>query len=203
LNNKVSQDFVVIQTLRLELRDFQEADWTEVHEYGSDTQVAHFMNWGPNTEEETHRFIEKSVGYQKEKPRINYSLAIVVRDLNRLIGGCGLYISNIESREGWIGYCLNRQFWGQGYATETARALVEFGFNTLNLHRIFATCEPANTSSLHVLEKIGMKYEGHFRENVYCKGAWHDELLYAILVKEWKPQPKLEQIKSEQLRWMI
>jgi ribosomal-protein-alanine N-acetyltransferase len=184
LNND-SQN-ILVQTSRLMLRDFQEADWVEVHEYGSDPQVARFMNWGPNTEEETHRFIQKSIGYQKEKPRIHCSLAVVVQDPNRLIGGCGVYVSNIESREGLIGYCLNRHFWGQGYATETARVLLEFGFNKLNLHRIFSTCDPANTASAHVLEKIGMHYEGHFRENVYCKGAWHDELFYAILEKEWK-----------------
>jgi RimJ/RimL family protein N-acetyltransferase len=97
-----------------------------------------------------------------------------------------VYVSNIEKNEGYIGYCLNRQFWGQGYATETARALLEFGFNKLNLHRIFATCDPANAASRHVLDKIGLTYEGHFRENVYCKGEWHDELFYAILEKEWK-----------------
>jgi RimJ/RimL family protein N-acetyltransferase len=180
------QNPLILQTARLELREILENDCAEVHEFGSDPMVARFMNWGPNTEDDTHRFIQRSIGYQSEKPRMHYSLAIVVRDLSRLIGSCGVYLSNIENREGYIGYCLNRQFWGQGYATETARALLEFGFNKLNLHRIFATCDPANMVSAHVLEKIGLKYEGHFRENVYCKGEWHDELYYAILEKDWK-----------------
>lgn len=176
---------IIAQTARLLLQDFEETDWGAVHEYASNPLVARFMDWGPNTEEETHKFIQKSIGYQKEDPRMHYSLAVVVRDRNRLIGGCGIYVSNIENREGWIGYCLNRQFWGQGYATETALALLEFGFNNLDLHRIFAFCDPANTASAHVMEKIGMQYEGHFRENVYCKGGWRDELFYAILEKEW------------------
>jgi RimJ/RimL family protein N-acetyltransferase len=110
----------------------------------------------------------------------------VIRDKNRLIGGCGIYESNVESREGWIGYCLNRQFWSQGYATETAQALLEFGFTHLNLHRIFAICDPANTASAHVMEKIGMQREGHLRENMQRNDAWHDSLLYAILEQEWK-----------------
>ncbi len=188
-------DFIT-QTARLVLRNFENADWSDVHAYGSDPLVARFMNWGPNTEEETHRFIQKSIDYQRENPRMHYSLAIVVQGLSKLIGACGVYVSNIESREGWIGYCLNNQFWGQGYATETARALLEFGFNKLNLHRIFATCDPANTASTHVLEKIGMQYEGHLRENVYFKGAWHDELLYAILEKEWRNALDLKGAKS-------
>jgi RimJ/RimL family protein N-acetyltransferase len=177
---------VIAQTVRLELREFEKADWREVHEYASDPQVVRFTSWGPNTEEETRRFIQRSNAYQKEKPRVKYSLAVVIRDGNRLIGGCGIYESNIESREGWIGYCLNRQFWGQGYATETARALLGFGFTHLNLHRIFATCDPANTASAHVMEKIGMQYEGHLRENMQCRGTWRDSLLYAILDHEWK-----------------
>jgi RimJ/RimL family protein N-acetyltransferase len=158
----------------------------EVHEYASDPQVVRFMSWGPNTEEETREFIQKSIDYQKEIPRVNYSLAVVLRDGNRLIGSCGIYESNIQNREGWIGYCLNRQFWGQGYATEAARALLEFGFTHLNLHRIFALCDTANTASAHVMEKIGMQYEGRFRENLQCRGAWRDSLLYAILDREWK-----------------
>jgi RimJ/RimL family protein N-acetyltransferase len=181
-----AKSLVIAQTVRLELREFQKADWKETHEYASDPQVVHFMSWGPNTEEETRAFIERSIAYQKEKPRVKYSLAIVIRDGNRLIGGCGLYESNFESREGWIGYCLNRQFWGQGYATEAARALLKFGFTDFNLHRIFATCDPANTASAHVMEKIGMQYEGHLRENTTSKGAWRDSLLYAILDREWK-----------------
>ncbi|MCW4018275.1 MAG: GNAT family N-acetyltransferase [Candidatus Bathyarchaeota archaeon] len=176
----------IIQTSRLELRDFREVDLVEVHEYASDPQVARFMNWGPNTEEEPRGFIQKSIAYQKEKPRVNYPLAVVVREGNKLIGGCGVYESNIKSRVGWIGYCLNRQFWGHGYATETAIALLGFGFTHLNLHRIFATCDPANTASMHVMEKVGMQYEGHLRENIHCKGAWYDSLIYAILDCEWK-----------------
>jgi RimJ/RimL family protein N-acetyltransferase len=158
----------------------------EVHEYASDPKVVRFMSWGPNTEEQTRNFIQKSIDYQKEKPRVNYSLAVVIRDQNRLIGGCGIYESSIQSREGWIGYCLNRQFWGQGYATEAARSLLEFGFTRLNLHRIFAICDTENTASAHVMEKIGMQYEGHLRENVQCKGAWRDSFLYAVLDREWK-----------------
>ena len=177
---------LILATARLELRDFQNADYTQVHEYGSDSIVTRFMTWGPNTEKETHSFIEKAIGYQKETPRTHYPLAIVIKKQNRLIGGCGIYVSNIESRQGWFGYCLNRMFWGQGYATEVAHSLIDFGFNNLNLHRIFAFCDPANTASSHVMEKVGMRYEGHFRENTYYKGGWHDEVVYALLKKEWK-----------------
>lgn len=72
-------------------------------------------------------------------------------------------------------------FWSKGYATETAKALVEFGFKKLCLHRVFATCDPENTASARVLEKTGMKLEGHIREHKLVKGKWRDSLLYAII----------------------
>lgn len=176
----------VIGTERLVLRDFEEADWKLVHDYASDPEVVRYMPWGPNTVEDTKNFIRRAIAYPQEQPRRSYSLAVVLASQNVLIGGCGIYVSNPDEREGYIGYVFNRNYWRQGYATETAKALLTFGFNQLNLHRIFATCDPANTASARVLEKIGMQLEGHFREHKWVKGRWVDSLQYAILDHEWK-----------------
>ena len=176
----------VIQTDRLLLRDLQEGDWQAVQTYASDPEVVRFMEWGPNTKEETVNFILRSIACQNEEPRRDFTLAAVLRADDRFVGGCGIHVSAPSNREGWIGYCLNRQFWRQGYATETANALLGFGFGHLALHRIFATCDPANVASARVLEKIGMQREGHLRESKWAKGKWRDSLLYAILDYEWK-----------------
>jgi len=176
------------QTRRLILRDFEEADWKAVHSYASDPEVVRYVDWGPNTVEETRNFVRRAIAAQKEQPRRNYHFAIVLKAENRLIGACGIFVSNPNNREGWIGFVLNRHFWGQGYATEAAKALLEFGFEKLHLHRIFATCDPENVASAHVLEKIGMLREGHLREHKWVKGKWRDSLLYAILDREWKEQ---------------
>ena len=184
---KILDEFMeVIRTKRLILRDLEEADWEAVHSYASDPEVVRYMAWGPNTEEETKNFIQRAIAYQTEQPRKNYTLAIVIRSEDILIGCCGIHVSNPDNRGGWIGYSFNRNFWGQGYATETAKALLKFGFSQLNLHRIFATCDPANIASVRVLEKIGMQREGHLREHKWAKGKWRDSLLYAILDYEWK-----------------
>ena len=63
-------------------------------------------------------------------------------------------------------------------------AIVEFGFSKLGLHRIFGTCDPANTASVRLLEKVGMQREGHLREHKWGKGKWRDSFLYAILEQE-------------------
>jgi ribosomal-protein-alanine N-acetyltransferase len=171
----------VLQTNRLVLRDLEETDWEAAHSYASDPEVVRYMDWGPNTEDETKKFIQRAAAGQREQPRLSYEMAIVLNERDILIGGCGIHISDPINREGWIGYCLNRHFWREGYATETARALIRFGFDQLKLHRIFALCDPENVASAHVLEKVGMQLEGRFRERKLRKGKWHDELLYAIL----------------------
>lgn len=176
----------VFQTERLILRDFEEADWKPVHSYASNPEVVRYVDWGPNTFEETRNFIRRAIATQNEHPRRNYNFAMILRAKNRLIGACGIFVSNLDNREAWIGYVLNRHFWGQGYATEAAKALLTFGFEKLNLHRIFATCDPANIASAHVLEKIGMQHEGRLREHKRVRGKWRDSLLYAILDYEWK-----------------
>ncbi len=185
-----------ILTQRLMLRDFEEVDWKAVHDYASDPEVVRYVDFGPNTEEESKNFIQRALASQKEQPRNNFSLAVVLKANNALIGGCGIYVSNPNNREGYIGYVLSRNFWKRGYATETAQALVEFGFDQLRLHRIFAICDAENSASAHVLEKVGMRLEAHFRENGWVKGKWRDSLLYAILEHEWMnktlPRPKLK-----------
>jgi RimJ/RimL family protein N-acetyltransferase len=171
----------VVRTDRLVLRELDEADCGAVHSYASDSEVVRYMDWGPNTEDETKKYIQRATETQREHPRNNYELAIILKEDGRLIGSCGIHVSDPNNREGWIGYCLSRHFWRQGYGTETAKALLRFGFDYLNLHRIFALCDPENLASAHVLEKVGMQQEGHFRERKFRKGMWHDESLYAII----------------------
>ena len=171
----------IVRTDRLVLRELEEVDWEAAHSYASDPEVVRYMDWGPNTEDETRKFIQRASEGQREQPRKNYELAIVLKEDGQLIGGCGIHVSDPINREGWIGYCLSRHFWRRGYATETAKALLRFGFDQLNLHRMFALCDPENIASAHVLEKAGMQQEGRFRERKFRKGTWHDELVYAII----------------------
>jgi RimJ/RimL family protein N-acetyltransferase len=63
--------------------------------------------------------------------------------------------------------------------------MIELNFEQLQLHRIFATCRPANQGSIRVLEKLGMRYEGYLREQKRCRGEWRDTVIYALLAHEW------------------
>ncbi|UUZ81130.1 GNAT family N-acetyltransferase [Paenibacillus sp. P26] len=174
---------MILETDRLLIREFRPEDLNDVHSYASNPIVVRYMIWGPNTEEETRGFLERAMEMQRQEPRQDYEMAVIRKEDGRLIGGCGLHIS--EPRQGEIGYCFHPDYWGKGYATEAARALLAFGFRGLGLHRIYATCRPENTGSAKVMQRIGMTYEGHIREHMRHKGMWHDSHQYSILEHEF------------------
>jgi [ribosomal protein S5]-alanine N-acetyltransferase len=176
---------LLFQTTRLVLREIREDDWEAVHEYGSDPEVVKYMLFGPNSLDDTRAFIERALANQKAQPRLSYNFALITKNDDKLIGSCELRIENVGSKEGEIGYILNRKYWNRGYMTEAAIKAVSFGFEQLGLHRIFATCHPANKGSYHVMEKIGMQREGQIRSHRFIKGEWRDSLLYSILENEW------------------
>jgi len=75
---------------------------------------------------------------------------------------------------------------GRGYAAEAGRAVLELGFETFGLHRVYGSCDARNAASARLMERLGMRLEGTLRETEYVKGAWCDELIYAILADEWR-----------------
>ena len=174
-----------LQTERLMLRDFEETDWEAVHCYAADSEVVCFMPWGPSTEQDTREYIQEKLDEQKQDTRVRFDLAVILKAEHRLIGACGL-VARPERRAAWIGYCFTRSYWGHGYATEAVQAIITFGFQQLDLHRIFATCDPRNMASARVLAKSGMRREGHLLEERWQKGEWRDSYLYAILEQEWE-----------------
>ena len=171
---------VQLHTPRLLIREFAPCDEAAVHEYASDPEVVRYMVWGPNTPQQTAEFLARKLARHPE-PRREFELAIVLKVEQKLVGGVGIRIKNAANREGDIGYVLGRQYWNRGIVTEAAKVMLDFGFGELGLHRIYATCDSDNRPSARVMEKLGMKYEGLMRQNMYVKGCWRDTLLYAML----------------------
>jgi [ribosomal protein S5]-alanine N-acetyltransferase len=176
-------------TDRLLLREFVEEDWAAVLAYQSDSRYLRFYHWTERNETDVRGFVRMFLRQQQEQPRLKYQLAIIRQADGRLIGNCGVRIRDSGSRHGDIGYEIAADEWGQGYATEAARAMMAFGFNELKLHRVWANCLAENIASARVLEKLGMQLEGRLRENEWFKGRWWDTLYYAILEQEWQGRP--------------
>lgn len=170
-------------TERFILRDFVEEDWVQVHAYCSDEEVTRYTFWGPNTEEQTKLFMEANRRSQLELPRTNYEMVIVAPFSGEVLGNCCI---KAEKSNAELGYTISKAHWGKRIATEVSRSLLQFGFQGLNLHRIYATCRPENIGSYKVMEKIGMKREGRLREHFYKHGRWQDSYLYSILKDEFE-----------------
>ncbi len=174
-----------IETPRLVLRDFRAADLEAVHAYASRDEVARYLIWGPNTPAQSREAIEGFLEDQRRRPRTHYDVGMVLKPQGALIGGVGLRISDWENRTGDVGYVVHPDYWGYGLAEEAARALIEAGFTQLGLRRIVAFCDQRNKASARVMERLGMRREGAFRQSKLIQGEWRDEYLYAVLAEEF------------------
>jgi RimJ/RimL family protein N-acetyltransferase len=176
---------VQLETERLTLREFTFDDWPAVDAYTSDPAVVQYMSFGPTTPAQTQEHLRWCVAMASEQPRRIYELAVVRRAGQRVIGTATLALDPQDRRHAAFSYLLHRRDWGQGYATEAMRALITFGFTELRLHRLADTRDTRNGASARVMEKLGMRREGHLRETLWRAGRWYDEYLYAILADEW------------------
>ena len=175
-----------IRTARLLLREFTEDDFDAVHEYAADPKVARFMEWGPNSEDETRAYMARTFAAQAQWPRDAVNLAAEHLGERKLIGSIRLAVTDEANRTGDIGYSFHSGYWRRGLCTEAARAMLAVAFGTLGLHRVFAECDIENRGSYGVMEKLGMRREGHIRQGKLVKGEWRDRFVYAILADEFE-----------------
>lgn len=169
-----------METQRLILRRFRRSDLKDLYAYLSDAEVVRFEPYKPMSMEETAENLDWRISTDE-------MIAVELKDTGRLIGNVYLGKGDFDSRE--IGFVFHRQYWGQGYAMESCRAVIQQAF--LNgVHRIYAQCDPENGPSWHLLEKLGFEREGHLRQNVYFwkdeqgNPLWKDTLVYGILKEE-------------------
>ena len=176
-----------IETERLCLRPFTRGDVDAVYAYRQREDVARHLFDGPMTHESVVEAVAMRVGQDGlHEDGSKIFLAVELKPDHTVIGELSLILRNETARQGEIGYIFHPDHHGRGYATEAARLLLEMGFAGAGLHRIYARCAAANTPSWRVMERLGMRREAHFREHAMSKGAWDEELIYAILEDEWR-----------------
>ncbi len=175
-----------LRTVRLTLREYRVDNFEAMFALDTDPAVQQMRGRAALTREQSRRYFDGVLRAQHEQPRGHFGLIIEDRSEQVVLGRCRLQITNENLQEAEIAYHLSPSNWGQGYATETARELLRFGFQDLDLHRITAKCYVENSSSIHVLEKIGMQLEGRMRQNRWVNGVRKDTLVYSILSHEWQ-----------------
>lgn len=168
---KIFSNIPTLQCDRLCLRPMHPIDAEDMFSYAKREDVTEYLLWSPHP----------SVNYTADYLRYiqsRYALgdffdwAIIDRESRRMIGTCGFTKINTDNDSGEIGYVLNPDFWGRGYATEAAKRVMEFGFDELGLHRIEARFMQGNERSLRVMEKLGMSFEGYHVDEIFVKGSY-------------------------------
>ena len=165
----------MITTPRLTLRPFTPADAPAVQELASAYEVA------LNTLSIPHPYPDGAAEQwiaMRDESTLNFAI-----DDGRVVGAAGLMLKGDRIAE--LGYWIGVPFWGRGYASEAAAALVRHGFEELNLQRIYAGVFTRNLSSGRVLEKVGMRYEGTLRQHVFKWDRYLDVAYYGILREEF------------------
>lgn len=181
--------FGPLTTPRLVLRRFRPDDLDAFLAYRNDPAVARYQGWPvPMSEADGRSFLEENATTPVLPALGGAQIAIELAATGELVGDLYLGPHGDDPLQGTLGYSLACGHQGRGYATEAARALIRYAFEQIGLHRLVATVDTRNRPSIALLERLGMRREGHFRQCFYDErdGAWADEYLYALLRTEWR-----------------
>lgn len=177
--------FQGLTTERLTVRRFQMSDLDAFVAIRNDPEVARFQSWSALDQVAAQVFIADMSSAEPGMAGEWFQFALAEKSTNRLIGDCALHIKADEPRHAEIGFTLARQAQGQGLATEALTALFDYLFQTHEILRLIAICDVRNRGSINLLERLGMRREGHTLQSFWNKGSWTDEYQYAILRDEW------------------
>ena len=181
-----------LHTLRLTLRRMMVTDTADLYEYASRKDVTRYLTWYPHSDRDyTREYLQYIAG--RYRAGMFYDWAIVYEAEGKMIGTCGFTCFDCASDSAEVGYVLNPDYWGRGIASEAVERVLRFGFEELHLHRIEAKFMVGNDASRHVMEKVGMTFEGIHRGERLVKGNYVDVGVCAILSDEWKEKQNKEQ----------
>lgn len=167
----------MIETNRLILRRYCKEDLQDLYEYLSDEEVVKYEPYKPMNMDEVKENLDWRISTDE-------MIAVELKNSHKMIGNVYMGKRDFEALE--MGYVLNRNYWGNGYAAESCKALIQQAFSD-GVHRIYAECDPVNKNSWKLLETLGFQREAHFRKNVCFwkdetgKAIWKDTYVYAKL----------------------
>ncbi|RLD58981.1 MAG: N-acetyltransferase [Bacteroidetes bacterium] len=172
-------------TERLILRPVKEKDAKAIFSYRSDSFTNQYQGWIPKSLEDVHEFINK-VSPEFDVVDTWFQFVIIRNNSNEIIGDVGIHFLDADKKQVEIGCTIDKKYQEKGYATEALRQIIDYLFSKFNKHRIITSLDPGNSNSIKLVERLGFRKEAHFKESILINGEWVDDLVYAILNKEWK-----------------
>ena len=174
-----------LETERLTLRPITLDDKNEVFEYRSNSDANKYQGWIPTNILDVETFIGK-LSEQINEPGTWFQFVIIENQSQKIIGDLGVHFFDTEGKQAELGITLNKDFQNKGYATESVKRVVDYLFKDLGKHRIITSIDPENKSSIRLVERIGFRKEAHFIESLLVNGKWADDLIYAMIEKDWE-----------------
>ncbi|WP_046221675.1 GNAT family N-acetyltransferase [Photobacterium halotolerans] len=169
----------VLKTDSLMIRPFERKDLAAFTRYRAQPDVARYQSWTEYTYRDAVTLFER-MDYTTFGTTGNwYQLAIADEKTDVLLGDLAVHF--IDDAQVEIGFTVDPQYQRKNIAFHAVNRLLDYLFDTLNRNRVIAVTDADNRASSRLLEKLAFRREGHFRQNIFFKGAWGDEYLYAML----------------------
>ena len=171
-----------METTRLIIRPFTPADADDLYAYLSREEVVRYEPYEPFSREQA----AKEAVRRASDPNFH---AVVLKETGRVIGNLYFAPGDFDTWE--LGYVFHDAYWGRGYAAEACKTLLAEAFGSGKVRRVIAMCNPENAASWRLLERLGMRREGHLHKNIWFvkdesgQPVWQDTYEYAILREEW------------------
>lgn len=175
---------MILETERLIIKPITIGDKDEIFEYRRDKETNKYQGWIPETIEDVEEFIGNT-SKQINVPETWFQLVIVFKETQKIVGDLGIHFIDPENGQAEIGCTLNKDYQNKGFATESVIKVIDYLFKELNKHRIIASIDPENKNSIRLVERIGFRKEAHFVESLFINGKWVDDLMYALIEKDW------------------
>jgi RimJ/RimL family protein N-acetyltransferase len=175
-----------IVTGRLKLTPLLAGDAATLFDYRADPEVCRYQSWAPGSIDDARSFIDGMQSVAFDTPGTWFQLAARLRESDLLIGDLGVHFPADHPRQVEIGFTVAPRYQRQGFGAEAVEGLLAHLFGPLDKHRVFASVDPRNEASIALLKRVGMRQEAHFRESLWLKGEWVDDLMFGILASEWK-----------------
>jgi len=186
----LTHDQTLAQTQRLRLRALQEKDSEALYVYRNQPDVMLFQGWTPKDAKEVSDYALEMQSRAPCEPGHWYQVIVEQYDedtgqAGEIVGDVAFCIEKEMKKQAELGIALNTKHQGKGYAQEAVKALLDFLFETFDLHRIHLSIDPDNKASRKLTERIGFRFEGHLKSATYFRGQWCDDIIMAMLKTEW------------------
>ena len=173
---------LIISTFKLSLSLIQFSDLESIHKLHSFPEVDQYNTLGiPTSMKDTRKVVTASIKNNLQEKISNYTFKITSKDSGGFIGLLGVNLAKEKYKSAEIWFKILPSYWNKGITTDAVNTILDFCFENLKLHRVCAGCAVDNIGSIKVLEKVGMRREGHARKTLPLKTGWSDNYEYAIL----------------------